>query len=297
MTHGLTGAVIGYCGFRQRAGPAALWASIAAAEFPDADILGAFINGEVYLRWHRSFTHSALLLPLWAALVAAVFWAFARRSRFGVLWLAAGAGLVSHLFLDWITNYGTMLLWPASDARFALSWVFILDPYVWAMLGVTLWAALRTRRPGTARAGLVVVAAYFLLCAGSRFLAHSAVSAPLGVFAQPMNPFRWSVVWSDADGIHWSDGRGNETFVSFRDDRLLPRAEATEAVKLFRWFAAIPLVERREEHGLIVLRYRDLRFRTRLPWGEINEGLFVVARVSFDRAGNLVSAVLTSERG
>ena len=220
-----------------------------------------------------------------------------RRSRFAVLWQAAMAGMASHLVLDWITNYGTMLLWPLSDARFALSWVFIVDPYVWAMLGVALWAAVKTQRPVMARAGLTVVSGYFLLCAGSHLLAGAATPKPLGVFAQPMNPFRWSVVWSDDRAIHWSDGRHNETFASFQDGQLLPKAEGTGEVKLFRWFAAIPVVERREENGVTVLRYRDLRFRTRMPWGAINEGLFVVAKVTFDRAGNLVSSVLTSERG
>ena len=297
IAHGLIGAVIGYCGFRQRGGRAALWACIAAAEFSDADIVLAFVNGESYLRWHRAFTHSALALPFWAALVAGAFWAFSRRSQFSVLWQAAMAGMASHLFLDWITNYGTMLLWPVSEARFALNWVFIVDPYVWAMLGVALWLAVRSQRPVMARTGLAVVSGYFLLCAGSHMVAWRTAPKPLGVFAQPMNPFRWSVVWSDDRGIHWSDGRHNETFPVFRDDKLLPKAEVTSEVKLFRWFAAIPLVERREENGLTVLRYRDLRFRTRMPWGATNEGMFVVAKVSFDRAGNLVSSVLTSERG
>src|ERR1051326_9144113 len=43
IAHGLTGALIGYCGFRQRGGSesgrAALWTCIAAAEFPDIDIV------------------------------------------------------------------------------------------------------------------------------------------------------------------------------------------------------------------------------------------------------------------
>ncbi len=296
VTHALTGAVIGYCGFRQRGGRLALWTTIAAAEFSDADLVMLLGGSETYLRWHRSFTHSALMLPVWAVVVAGAFWAFARRGDFKLLWLAAAAGLVSHLFLDWITSYGTLLLWPLSDARYELSWVFILDPYVWAMLGVALWAALRYRSARAARIGLAVVGAYFLLCAASRWVAMPAgADGRVRLYAQPLNPFRWTVVRQASDDVVWSDGERTKTFVSYRDERLLPKAEATEAVQLFRWFAEFPVVEKLTENGRTVLRYRDLRFRTRLPWGEIREGLFVVAKVVFDQRGNVIASGLAGE--
>jgi inner membrane protein len=296
ITHALTGAVIGQAGFRQRGGALAVWTVIAAAEFPDADILMLYGGGETYLRWHRSFTHSALMMPVWAVVVAGIFWAFARRADFRLLFGAALAGIASHLFLDWITSYGTELLWPVTDARFALSWVFILDPYVWAMLGVTLWAALRYRSAAAARRGLLVTGAYFLLCAASHFFAlHSTGPGRRGAYAQPLNPFRWTIVRETADGIVWSDGRQAQTFVSYRDDALVPKAEATAEVKLFRWFAEFPVVEKITESGRTALRYRDLRFRSRLPWGEVREGLFIVAKVFFDERGNVIASGLAGE--
>lgn len=296
VTHALTGAVIGYGGFRQQGGRLALWTTIAAAEFPDADLLMLLGGSETYLRWHRSFTHSALLLPFWAVAVAGVFWAFSRRSDFKLLWWAAAAGLASHLFLDWITNYGTLLLWPVTDARYELSWVFILDPYVWAMLGVAWWAAIRYRSPRAARIGLAVVGAYLLVCATSRWRAIPASGAGrVRLYAQPLNPFRWTVVRQASDDVVWSDGERTDTFVSYRDERLVPKAEATEAVKLFRWFAEFPVVEKLTENGRTVLRYRDLRFRTRMPWGEVREGLFVVARVVFDSRGEVIASGLAGE--
>ena len=299
MAHGLTGALIGYCGFRQRGGRAALWTAIAAAEFPDIDILVAPLGSETYFRWHRSFTHSALLLPFWAALVAGVIWLIAGRKNFRLLFAAAAAGLASHLLLDWITNYGTELLWPLSDARLALSWVFILDPYVWAMLGVALWAVIRARQPAAAPVGLAIISAYLLMCGVAHWYAlHTASKPPgtqkLAAFAQPMNPFRWTILCEEADRIHWINGKDNETFVKFHDDELLPKAEAAPAVRLFRWFAEFPLVDKLEEHGHTVLRYRDLRFRTQMPWGRVSEGMFVVAEVIFDDRGHLLAARLAS---
>src|SRR6266404_4639352 len=146
IAHGLTGAVIGYCGFRQRggreSGRAALWTCIAAAEFPDIDVVLGFFGRDTFFRWHRSFTHSAVLMPLWAALLAWAFWELSDRKNFRLLWWASVAGIASHLVLDWLTNYGTELLWPISDARLALSWVFIVDPYVWVILLIGTVAAI-----------------------------------------------------------------------------------------------------------------------------------------------------------
>jgi len=303
LAHGLLGAVIGYCGFRQRggieSGRAALWSCIAAAEFPDIDIGMAFFGGETYLRWHRSFTHSAVLLPFWAALVAGTFWWLFGRKHFRLLWWASVAGLASHLFLDWITNYGTELLWPLNDARFALSWVFIVDPYVWFMLTVVLAAAICTQRSNIARAGLAVVCGYFLCCGASRAYAlhrapRTTATLRIEAFPLPMNPLRWTIVRDDGEAVHWiNDGR-NDTFVQFHDDKLLPQAEATPAVKLFRWFAAFPVVQKYQQNGHAVLLYRDLRFRTVMPNGRLSEGMFAVAKVTFDNRGRLIAARLDS---
>ncbi len=301
IAHGLTGALIGYCGFRQRGGRAALWASLAAAEFPDSDIVLSLITGETYLRWHRGPTHSVLLLPFWAALVAWAFWAISGRRKFRLLWAASAAGLASHVVLDWLTSYGTMLLSPFSDARFGLGWVFIVDPYVWAMLGVALWAAIRTQQARVARIGVTVIGAYFLFCGAAQCRALRTASAQtsagkIAAYPQPMKPLHWTIVRQDGDVVHWSDGERNDTFVQYRDERLLPQAEATAAVKLFRWFAEFPLVEKREENGRTILQYRDLRFRTPMPWGSVREGTFVVAEVVFDERGSLLEAKLVGER-
>lgn len=287
--------MIGYGGFRQRGGRAALWATIVAAEFPDIDIVTGFLGGETHLRWHRSFTHSAVLLPFWAALVAWAFWEISGRKNLRLLWAASAAGIASHLLMDWITNYGTELLWPLTDARFALSWVFIVDVYVWALLLVALISAVWTQRVAVARTGLAVVCAFFLFCGVSRAVALRDQPRGAAAYPQPLNPLRWTILIDDGKAIHWINGARNETFVQFRDDNLLPKAEATEAVKLFRWFAAFPLVEKVEQHGRTVLRYRDLRFRTPMPGGGVREGAFVVAKVVFDEKGNVLAAGLSGE--
>jgi cbb3-type cytochrome oxidase subunit 3 len=252
---------------------------------------------ETYLRWHRGLTHSVLLLPFWAALIAMVFWAFSRDQRFRPLWLLAAVGIGSHLLLDLLTNYGTMLFAPVSDARFALSWVFILDPYVWALLGVVLWVILRVKVPRAAPAGLMLFGGYFLVCGIAHTCALHAARARgnadrVAAYAMPLNPFRFAVVQENGNAIEWRYGGRTDYFVQFRDNKLCPQAEATETVKLFRWFAEFPLVEKLDKDGHTMLRYRDLRFRTILPWGEIREGAFVVAEIVFDDHGQILSTRL-----
>jgi inner membrane protein len=301
IAHGLTGAVIGYCGFRQRggseAGRAALWTCIAAAEFPDIDVVMGFFGRDIFFRFHRSFTHSAIMLPVWAALIAWTFWELSGRKNFRLLWWAAVAGLASHLVLDWLTNYGTELFWPLSTARLALSWVFIVDVYVWGILLIGMVAAIWTQREWVARTALGVVGAYFLFCGASRAHALDVYEAKgltgrTAAFPRPMDPLHWTILRDDGLAVHWVNGSRNDTFVAFHDEDLLPKAEATETVKLFRWFAAFPLVEKIEENGHAVLRYRDLRFRSSLPWGGAPEGMFVVAKVVFDERGNVIAAGL-----
>ena len=305
IAHGLTGALIGYCGFRQRggveSGRTALWTCIAAAEFPDIDVALGFFGNETALRWHRSFTHSIVMMPFWAALLAWAFWGMSGRKNFRLLWWASVAGIASHLLLDWLTNYGTELLWPLTDARFALNWVFIVDVYVWAVLLIGTVAAIWTQRTWVAKTALGVVGVFFLFCGASRAYAlhdyeAGGVSGRVGAFPQPMEPLHWTIVREDGAAMHWVNGSRNVTFVEFHDDDLLPKAEATEAVKLFRWFAVFPLVQKTMVNGHTVLRYRDLRFRTPMPGGRVSEGMFVVAKVVFDEQGNVRAARLASER-
>jgi inner membrane protein len=236
------------------------------------------------------------LLPFWAVVVTYAFWEIAGRKNFRLLWLASAAGLASHLLLDWITNYGTMLWWSVSDARLALSLVFIVDPYVWSILGVGLWAAIRTQRARVADAALAVFGAYLLFCAAGKWIVTRDTPPQAIAYPVPLDPLRWTVVWEDDQVLHWRNREDRKEFTQFQDDVLRPRAEATAAVKLFRWFAAFPLVEKLEQDGHTVLRYRDLRFRTPLPWGEVREGMFVIVKVVFDHEGHLLAADLTREK-
>ncbi len=141
FTHAALGAAVGYGCCSKRLGlKAAAWGA-AAAVLPDVDIFFS-IGGDEFdaLQTHRGFTHglifAPLLGPLWGVLLARHYarGGGARDTRW---WIAAiTVALWSHPLLDYLTPYGTQLLQPFSDARFARSAMPIIDPAYTLILAV-----------------------------------------------------------------------------------------------------------------------------------------------------------------
>ena len=111
-----------------------------AAAFPDIDYILQLVNNNflVYLNYHRGITHSIVLLPVWAVLLAIVFSKIMRsapdwRSLFALCCLCLGI----HIAGDVITSYGTMILAPFSDWRASLDLTFIID---FIFTGILLFA-------------------------------------------------------------------------------------------------------------------------------------------------------------
>lgn len=134
---------------------------------PDLDVL---IRSErdplLFLEFHRQFTHSLLFIPVGGALVGLLVWsALGRRRRWPLQWvlLFSLLGYATHALLDACTSYGTQLLWPFSNERFAWNNVSIIDPLLTLpLLLMVLWAGWRRARL-PALAGLVWVVGYLLL--------------------------------------------------------------------------------------------------------------------------------------
>ena len=188
ITHGIAGALIGKAIFRgedmfgsqaikQDAGlkPGATfkpshgrivtWALMLGAIFPDSDVFRDVFSHDrlLVVTWHRSITHSLVLLPIWALLLAGLTHWFAKskdwrlpvgvlRSRvYGVAfvarvidrWLAKkkeweapsfaalsgiyAIGILSHILLDLVTTFGTMIWSPFEWSRPAWDLIFIID--------------------------------------------------------------------------------------------------------------------------------------------------------------------------
>lgn len=205
VTHVATGVLIS----QLLPAPSRFWAALAGAAFalmPDADYFLVWIDRLAFVRHHRGFSHSLIALPLLALCGAGVNAAIGGKDWLRPFFILGAAVLASHLLLDWATSYGTQLLSPFSQQKFSLDWLFIIDPYLTAILLAGALAALCS--PGWGRGvGAVCLAgaaAYLLLCGCYH---HQALSLARQVFAgevqagaavaalpQPLSPRRWQLI-------------------------------------------------------------------------------------------------------
>jgi len=127
LTHGLVGALVARAGFQQRIGPAASWAITVGAVFPDIDFVMSLFDDFASIRYHRVLTHSLSGVMLFAFPLGAVCYRWGSYKRYWPLVGLTALGMLLHIVTDVITAYGTVVLYPLSQRRFALDWLFILD--------------------------------------------------------------------------------------------------------------------------------------------------------------------------
>jgi membrane-bound metal-dependent hydrolase YbcI (DUF457 family) len=143
ITHGIAGALICKADFggRDMFPPTAMgkrrlatWALMLGAIFPDFDVFrDMFSHNELLmLTWHRSITHSLLCLPIWSVILATLTAAFARWRKWEAPSLVTlmglyAVGILSHIFLDLVTTFGTMIWSPLEWSRPAWDIIFIID--------------------------------------------------------------------------------------------------------------------------------------------------------------------------
>ena len=187
-----------------------------AAAAPDLDFIVGFFGPVVYLYQHRGVTHSLILLPLWAYLLAklcAVIW---RRDRpwqayFGII----AMGIAIHIAGDWITSYGTMVFAPLSDARHGIGTTFIIDLWFTGIIAAGLLACWVWRKsPVPAIAGLAALCGYIAYqglqqqraIEWGEAYARSAGLKQADVTAQPrpVSPYNWIVIVRSGEEVRYS---------------------------------------------------------------------------------------------
>lgn len=182
VCHTLVGAAFGQAGLnrRTRFGQATL---IIAANLPDVDVL-AFAASTPAVALRRGWTHGIAAQALLPIALTAVMLLVARiratednSSGVSARWLLVLSyiGVLSHVYLDLLNNYGVRLLAPLDWRWFYGDAVFILDPWIWLALGGGVWLSARRSARGVpdvatpARVGLVVAAAYIAaMCVTAR---------------------------------------------------------------------------------------------------------------------------------
>jgi inner membrane protein len=277
LTHALSGALLARAATPARTGPGTpgtggrMLAGFAGGAFPDIDFAMRAVDTLWYLsEVHQGATHSVVLLPLWALAVA---WVFGQVSGLGWrgYFVPVSLGIGIHVAGDLITAYGTMVLYPFSDWRPALSWVYVVDPYFTLIIAAGLLVAWRW--PDRGRAGavaaLVVLFAYVgvqgviqirAVGVAEAYARHAGLSdARSEALPQPFSPAHRVLVVSDDEAVHtaWV--------------RLLPGRSLAERMPLpqpFRDMAShymqVPQWQRRPRFG----RGSGESDLARLAWGQ-----------------------------
>jgi inner membrane protein len=142
LTHTLVGANLAATrlGDKTRLATAAF---IIGANLPDIDSYYYFTGQDDFaLGFRRGWTHGVLALVVLPVLLTALLLLYARwrpdpirpvNARW--LLILSAIGILTHPFLDWLNNYGMRWLMPFRGTWYYGDAVYIMDPWLWLVLG------------------------------------------------------------------------------------------------------------------------------------------------------------------
>jgi len=326
ISHCITGAVIARAGFSDRLGNIAIITGIAASFLPDADVVMRIFARDTmasFIKYHRGPGNSIILMIPLALAIALIVNYISKKKALGQFFLLSLLAIAAHTFMDLQTSYGTMLLFPFSNNRFALDFIFIVDFFYSGILVLGLISPFLWKKQGRrlARLALLLIMLYTTLCAVNH---HQALSyarefarrnnldaTSIASLPQPLSPFLWANYVATNDLVYqgfinlWGSrhtapsdtftGRYKSKFqsvnevkyrsyIKFPDSPLVKRSLTLEGVKLFLWFARFPIVLSEEiRDNNHIIRLFDLRFYS-------IEGRYpFLYEIVFDHEGNIKS--------
>jgi len=145
LTHSLVGLTSAKAGL-EKLSPYATTVCVISANAADGDFVSLFLGDRwTLLQYHRGITHSIVGTVAIGVLVATVAFAIERissrvrkrtpRIRFGGLLAASLIASATHPLMDWTNNYGVRPFLPWNGRWFYGDLVYIVDPYIWLLLG------------------------------------------------------------------------------------------------------------------------------------------------------------------
>lgn len=263
LTQGVLGASLPQSAGRGRYAASAGLLGFFAGMAADLDVLiRSDTDPLLFLEYHRQFTHSLIFIPFGGLICALVLHYLIGRRRglvFRQSWLFCTLGYATHAVLDACTTYGTMLLWPFSEQRFAWNTISIIDPlFTLPLLAAVVFAG-RRGRPLYARLGLLWALGYIALGLWQRneavdmghALANERGHMPLRLEAKPSfaNILVWKIVYETDDSYHVDAVRARlaprvfvgDTVQKLDIERDMPwldlQSQQARDIERFRWFS------------------------------------------------------------
>lgn len=204
IAHTLAGATLAQTGLRKLT-PLATPTLLIAANLPDVDGVMSFFGSDASLYYRRGMTHGVLaqaILPWLLTALVMIYDRFLRRRRnpekepvaaLQVL-LLSYIGVVSHPFLDWMNTYGVRLLMPFSGRWFYGDTLFIVDAWMWLLLGASAvfayskkrWSQMLWLGLGAAMSWLITSVAFVPFMAKVVWWIGVALIAAVRIWGMPM---------------------------------------------------------------------------------------------------------------
>lgn len=246
----------------------------------------------LFLEYHRQFTHSLIFIPLGGLVCAAAMhrlFGQRRGADFLSSWLFCTLGYATHALLDACTTYGTMLLWPFSEARVAWNVISVIDPLFTLPLVFALIFSVRHRTQWIPRLAMMWVFAYPMTGmlqrdraeAAGWALAASRGHEPVRLEAKPSfgNILLWKVVYETADKYYIDAFRTGTQTILFPGDSVYklevdrdmpwldPNSQQAVDLERFRWFSNGYIARDPMHHNRVIdIRYSMIPNRIDALW-------------------------------
>lgn len=263
VTQGTVGAALSQSFANKKQLLAASLFGLGSGMAPDLDVLIRSPSDPLlFLEFHRQFTHSLIFIPIGGLICALFFyWVLGKwlKMPFKQVYLFCTLGYGTHGLLDTTTSYGTQLLWPFSDDRFAWNTISIIDPVFTAPLVIMVLLAAFFRQPKLAIAAMCWAFIYQSVGLFQNIrvanvgyeLAAERGHTPTRLEAKPTfgNLVLWKVVYEIEDGFYTDGVRAGRDIKVFpgnfvprlnvdRDFPWLdPDSQQAEDIERFRWFS------------------------------------------------------------
>lgn len=253
VTHGLTGFFIALfiakkLGFENIKWP--LVAGVVSAIAPDIDTISFFFGESGFYTYHRVATHSFIGIIL-LALIIAIFFSRLKKPLFIRYLPLAMLGLLSHLFLDFVTAAGgTQIFYPFSTAKVALNISPGVDIYLLALFAAGIILYRMYPKEHVRIAGTVLL--FALLIFSARFALTNYAETRVDIlngdsYMAPslFNPFKWFVVKEHDSGYLLSQytlffGISEPEYFRKKDDPIVLASMKSDLVGSFLQFARFP---------------------------------------------------------
>lgn len=204
ITHALTGGIIAKAIDDKKTGNWGMIAGITMGYFPDIDFILGLFNRQFYIQYHRDFTHSLILIPLYSIFFSWFFNRISKKNHFFEFYKIILSALLSHVILDLFTSFGTMIFSPFYEKRFSWDLLFIIDLIFSGIIFLSFILSLIFIKNAKwiCRGSIIGVTLYVFFCffqhekaieLGKKFstgLKEEIIE--IASLPQPLSPFRWA---------------------------------------------------------------------------------------------------------